>query len=133
MTDLPAETTPKAAATVGVNQDKIPFPKAAQQFQTELDLNEPEIPTPRLQRAQPKEKKRLSTTERSNLIRMQLLNRIPRLIRRDPIPFFVANLEQVFDDWVFILVTTSLPTGISSSDPFVLTAFQLRDSAIDDG
>jgi hypothetical protein len=97
------------------------------------DLNQPEIPSLQLKREQPKKKKRDSTTKGANLVRVQLFNKIPQLIRNNPIPFFIANLERVFDDWIFLLVSTSLPSDMPSSDPFVLAAFQLLDSAIDGG
>ncbi len=47
--------------------------------------------------------------------------------------FFVAHLQNVLEDWITILVKTTLPSGITSSDPVVTSAFQLLDSTINGG
>ncbi|KAH8742237.1 hypothetical protein F5883DRAFT_356082, partial [Diaporthe sp. PMI_573] len=39
----------------------------------------------------------------------------------------------VLDDWMTILVKTTLPSGIKSSDPVITTTFQLLDSTINQG
>ena len=62
-------------------------------------------------------------TKRTKEKLARLLNNIPKLVRQNPMAFFVAHLENVLEDWITILVKTRLPSGITSSDPFVTTAF----------
>ena len=63
----------------------------------------------------------------------QLLNNIPKIVRSNPMDFFVAHLQNVLEDWIIIRVKTTLPSGITSSDPSVISAFQLLDGTIDEG
>ncbi|KAH8889961.1 hypothetical protein GQ53DRAFT_622155, partial [Thozetella sp. PMI_491] len=54
-----------------------------------------------------------------------------RLVRYDAITFLDANLEIILDDWITFLARVTLPSTISSSDPYIITVFQVLDGAID--
>ena len=71
-------------------------------------------------------------TKRTKEKLARLLNNIPKLVRQNPMALFVAHLENVLEDWITILVKTRLPSGITSSDPFVTTAFQMLDSTMNE-
>ncbi len=44
--------------------------------------------------------------------------------------FFVTNLEHAFESWVTLLARTTLQSNKTSTDPNIITAFQLLDSTI---
>lgn len=54
-----------------------------------------------------------------------------RLVRADALTFFAEHCETALVDWISILGKTSLPDGITSSDPRVVAAFEELDSIID--
>lgn len=53
-----------------------------------------------------------------------------KLIGRDPIGTFADNYEKTMPDWMALLRETSLPSGITSEDPRIITAFRVVDSVI---
>ncbi|KAH8768421.1 hypothetical protein F5883DRAFT_369539, partial [Diaporthe sp. PMI_573] len=56
-----------------------------------------------------------------------------KIVRPNPMDFFVAHLQNVLEHWITIQVKTTLPSGITSSDPSVTCAFQLLDGTINEG
>lgn len=54
---------------------------------------------------------------------------VPRLIRHDLITFFSIHFERAIDSWVSILIRTTIPDNVASSDPYVTNAFKLLDNA----
>lgn len=104
-----------------------------QQFHSGRSINPLGPPAIRLRSAGPRERERPLAMVRSHRKRKRArqVDKSRQQVRHDPASFFVANLERLFDEWVSILLTTTLPCGISSSDPCILTAFRLLDSAID--
>ncbi|KAL2023286.1 hypothetical protein VTK56DRAFT_3024 [Thermocarpiscus australiensis] len=67
----------------------------------------------------------------------QLYNRtleiVPGLIRHDIITFFTNHFERALNNWVSILMGTTIPDNAARSDPCVINAFKLLDSARADG
>lgn len=52
------------------------------------------------------------------------------LIGYDPINVFATNCETTLPDWIVLLHKTRLPTGITSTDSRIITAFQAVDTVI---
>jgi len=119
--------------SIGTSREEAYPLELLQQFHTGRGINPLGTPAIRLQSAGPTESERPLTMVRSHRKRKRArqVDKIRQQVRHDPTSFFVANLERVFDEWVSILLTTTLPCGISSSDPCILTAFRLLDSTID--
>ncbi len=115
----------------GINSDEECSTSIMQPFRIEWNRKQTTIPTPRRQSAQPKKREAaLNAHHAKNIATAQ---EDASAVRYGAIPFFIANVEQVFDEWVSMLSKTSLPGDISSSDPFVLTTFHLLDSMMDGG
>ncbi len=53
-----------------------------------------------------------------------------RLIGQNPIGTFADNYEKTIPDWIALLRETSLPNGITSEDPRIITAFKVVDTVI---
>ncbi|KAI1207646.1 uncharacterized protein F4807DRAFT_462452 [Annulohypoxylon truncatum] len=53
-----------------------------------------------------------------------------RLVGYDPIRTFAENCEKTLSDWVILLRKTTLPNGIVSEDPRIISAFKAVDSVI---
>jgi hypothetical protein len=62
------------------------------------------------------------------LVRVTSLSK--RLIGQDPIGTFADNYEKAIPDWIKFLRETSLPNGITSEDPRIVTAFRVVDNVI---
>lgn len=52
------------------------------------------------------------------------------LIRSDAVDFFGQHLDDIFDFWMKILETSTLPSGIACNDPQVKYAFNALDGLI---
>ncbi|KAK2005925.1 hypothetical protein LZ32DRAFT_545025, partial [Colletotrichum eremochloae] len=53
-----------------------------------------------------------------------------RLIRSNPLEFFIENCEMALAGWISILGMTTLPENITSSDRRIVIAFKKLDSII---
>ncbi|KAK3364104.1 hypothetical protein B0T25DRAFT_445299, partial [Lasiosphaeria hispida] len=53
-----------------------------------------------------------------------------RLIASDTIRNFADNCEKTLLDWVKLLRKITLPTNITSTDPYIIAAFKALDSII---
>lgn len=53
-----------------------------------------------------------------------------RLIGHGPIGTFVGNCEKTLPDWITLLREATLPNGITSTDPRIITAFKAVDNVI---
>lgn len=101
-------------------------------FPTEGDCKQRTVPARKSRSVRSTNAEKRLRTKRAKRKLGRLTNNIPKLVRPNPIAFFVAHLENVLEDWVTILVRTRSPSSITSSDPFVATAFQLLDNTINE-
>ena len=53
-----------------------------------------------------------------------------RLIGHNPIGTFAGNCEKTLPDWITLLRNATLPNGVTSGDPRIITAFKAVDSII---
>ncbi|KAB5536093.1 hypothetical protein GE09DRAFT_1141424 [Coniochaeta sp. 2T2.1] len=101
-------------------------------FPTEGDCKQRTVPARKSRSVRSTNAEKRLRTKRAKRKLGRLTNNIPKLVRPNPIAFFVAHLENVLEDWLTILVRTRSPSSITSSDPFVATAFQLLDNTINE-
>jgi hypothetical protein len=65
--------------------------------------------------------------------RTKPLEIVPSLVRHDVIAFFANHFKTALDSWISIVIKTTIPDNAASSDPCVLSSFQLLDKARTDG
>lgn len=53
-----------------------------------------------------------------------------RLIRKNAAAYFMKNYQATLSGWISLVVKTSLPIGVVSSDSQVITTFRVLDNAI---
>ncbi|KAK0635284.1 hypothetical protein B0T17DRAFT_612173 [Bombardia bombarda] len=118
-----------------LDSDAVSLPsaeRAPQQVPPEGNRKQPAVPIHSSRAVEPKKAgKRLYTKKGTNAKLLRLLSNIPRLVRYDAITFLNVNLEIILNDSITFLAQTTLPSTIASSDPYVITVFQVLDAAID--
>ncbi len=65
--------------------------------------------------------------------RIRPLEIVPSLVRHDMITFFANHFETALESWMSIVIKTTIPDNVASSDPCVLNSFQVLDKARTDG
>ena len=67
--------------------------------------------------------------ERRLFTRNRTLEVVPDLVRHDVITFFANHFERAVHSWVSILIKTTIPENIRSSDACIINAFRFLDRA----
>lgn len=76
----------------------------------------------------PKSRIKKNAMHKKKLARVTFLSN--RLIGHNPIETFADNCEKILPDWIALLRKATLPNGITSEDPRIITAFQAVDNVI---
>ncbi|KAL8329146.1 hypothetical protein RB597_004739 [Gaeumannomyces tritici] len=110
-----------------IDLDEVSFSTGSQQFQSR---KQQAVPACSVRSVQPINARKRAYTKKRTKNLLRLLTQPFRLVRPEAMTFFAANFESILEDWILILVKTSLPSSTPSSDPHVITAFQVLDNAI---